>query len=105
MTTRSWIRRLFARMPRKAATRCPLAVEALEDRLAPAIAGSPANDGFAAAAVLSGTSATATGSNVNATGEPGEPDLFNDVQINSVWWEWRCSWWAPGFWAWRSGRS
>src|SRR5262245_61607766 len=40
MTSRSWIRKLFARPPRparKAPARCRPAVEALEDRLAPAV--------------------------------------------------------------------
>ena len=40
MTTRTWIRKLFARTPRtvrKAPARCRPAVEVLEDRLAPAV--------------------------------------------------------------------
>jgi hypothetical protein len=49
----------------------------------------PANDDFASPELLSGGSPTATGTNVNATGEPGEPDhAFASSPLASVWFEW-----------------
>lgn len=48
----------------------------------------PANDNFASAAVLGGTSATATGSNAGATKEPGEPNHAGQEGGHSVWWRW-----------------
>ncbi len=53
----------------------------------------PANDGFAAALALFGTNTSATGSNRQATLEPGEPRAINNAAgTASVWW----SWTAPG---------
>jgi hypothetical protein len=56
--------------------------------------GIPANDGFAAAVniVLSGTSATLSGYNTNATKEAGEPNHAGNGGGRSVWWKWT----APG---------
>ena len=50
--------------------------------------GIPANDSFAAAITLSGSSATATGFNTNATKEPGEPNHAGNGGGRSVWWKW-----------------
>ena len=47
----------------------------------------PANDNLADAAVLSGSSSTASGSNVGATREPGEPS-HSYYGSASVWWTW-----------------
>ena len=49
---------------------------------------SPANDNFAAAQVLTGTSANAQGSNVGATKEPGEPNHAGNKGGASVWYVW-----------------
>jgi hypothetical protein len=47
------------------------------------------NDFFDSRILLSGNSATATGSNAIATGETGEPDhASNSTPLNSIWWEW-----------------
>ncbi|MDQ5822289.1 MAG: hypothetical protein M3540_12690 [Actinomycetota bacterium] len=48
----------------------------------------PPNDTFAAAAVLSGTVATVTGTNFGATKEPGEPNHAGRPGGHSVWWRW-----------------
>ena len=48
----------------------------------------PANDDFANAFVLTGLTATATGSGVGATGEVGEPQRASIDPVNSVWWTW-----------------
>jgi hypothetical protein len=50
----------------------------------------PPNDNFANRIALTGDTANATGSNIRATGEAGEP--AQSGQINSVWWTWT----APG---------
>src|SRR3954452_11045742 len=52
-------------------------------------AAAPTNDAFAAAASLSGWTTTATGTNVAATRETGEP-MHGGVTIEtgSVWWRW-----------------
>jgi hypothetical protein len=56
---------------------------------APAAAQAPpANDSFAAAAALAGTEATAVGTNVDATKEPGEPNHAGEPGGSSVWWRW-----------------
>ncbi len=53
------------------------------------IAVAPANDAFASAPALVGNSASASGSNADATGETGEPDNANaSAPIRSVWWQW-----------------
>lgn len=50
--------------------------------------GGPANDMFAAAQTISGTSGTATGSNVGATLETGEPGHAGVPNGASVWFVW-----------------
>lgn len=49
--------------------------------------GSPSNDNFASALVVSGASGTLTGTNVGATKEVGENDHW-DVARFSVWYKW-----------------
>ena len=49
---------------------------------------SPSNDAFVNRIGLSGLSATATGANVNATAEAGEPDHAGYAAVKSVWWSW-----------------
>jgi formylglycine-generating enzyme required for sulfatase activity len=51
-----------------------------------AIAQAPINDNFANRDSLWGSSPSASGSNVNATAETGEP--FAAAGRNSVWWQW-----------------
>lgn len=59
------------------------------------MAAAPANDAFGQRIALEGISATASGSNVSATRESGEP-YHNDLPIGaSVWWSWVAS--ADGF--------
>ncbi len=48
----------------------------------------PANDDFADAIILSGTTASSTGTNRNATSEPGEPVHAGLGGGSSVWWRW-----------------
>ncbi len=48
----------------------------------------PANDKFASAVVLTGTTATWSGSNVSATRETGEPKILNNAGGASVWLTW-----------------
>src|ERR1035437_2728510 len=48
----------------------------------------PANDNFAAAATLTGSTISAAGTNVNATKETGEPNHGGDAGGKSVWWTW-----------------
>ncbi|HUT37086.1 MAG TPA: choice-of-anchor D domain-containing protein, partial [Planctomycetota bacterium] len=50
--------------------------------------GGPANDHFANATAVSGTSGQTTGSNANATKETGEPDHAGNAGGRSVWWRW-----------------
>ena len=55
----------------------------------PAAAAPPANDNFADAQTLSGSTATATGTNVEATGEAGEPDHAGEsAPLASAWYRW-----------------
>jgi hypothetical protein len=53
---------------------------------APAVAAPPPNDNFAAAQVISGTSASVSGTTVEATLEAGEPNHF--AGNGSVWYSW-----------------
>jgi hypothetical protein len=46
----------------------------------------PPNDNFANRIALTGDTANATGSNIRATGEAGEPNQSGET--NSVWWTW-----------------
>jgi hypothetical protein len=50
--------------------------------------GSPANDAFANATVLSGLSGTTNGNNFNATKEQNEPDHADELGGHSVWFRW-----------------
>ena len=52
------------------------------------LAAAPANDAFAMATVLSGTSASDSASNSGAGKETGEPDHAGDTGGLSLWWEW-----------------
>jgi hypothetical protein len=59
------------------------------------VAAAPSNDDFANAAALSGLPANATGTNVNATTESGEPEHTDPAWLgsvtpagHSVWWSW-----------------
>ncbi|MGZ5552748.1 MAG: hypothetical protein ACXWHF_03830, partial [Chthoniobacterales bacterium] len=57
--------------------------------LAAAAAGTPpANDNFAGAITLTGSSASVSGTNVNATKETGEPSHAGNSGGASVWWMW-----------------
>ncbi|QYO63352.1 pre-peptidase C-terminal domain-containing protein [Leptolyngbya sp. 7M] len=46
----------------------------------------PANDRFATATTLTGTSGSISGNNTHALGEPGEP--AQSGTLNSLWWKW-----------------
>ena len=48
----------------------------------------PVNDNFSSAQVFSGSSGTATGTNINATKEAGEPNHAGDAGGGSVWFQW-----------------
>jgi hypothetical protein len=48
----------------------------------------PANDMFANATLITGSSATVAGSNIGATKESGEPDHAGNAGGHSVWWKW-----------------
>jgi hypothetical protein len=48
----------------------------------------PANDSFAGAIAVSGSSWTSSGSNVDATSESGEPQHAGIAPAKSVWWSW-----------------
>lgn len=54
----------------------------------PGLINKPANDNFAKAQVLSGTSITISGSNINATRETGEPLHAGNDGGASVWYAW-----------------
>ena len=49
---------------------------------------SPENDEFANATPLSGLSASGSGSNFDATSEPGEPNHAGNAGGHSLWWRW-----------------
>jgi Bacterial Ig domain len=53
------------------------------------IVSTPANDMFAAAQALSGWSGTVTGTTLNATKEPGEPNHAGDAGGHSIWYRWK----------------
>ena len=54
-----------------------------------ASAAAPANDDFANAAALTGLPANATGTNMDATTESGEPEHVDVTPAgHSVWWSW-----------------
>ncbi len=48
----------------------------------------PSNDTFASAQAVAGNAGSASGSNVGATGESGEPLNFGHGPIHSVWYSW-----------------
>lgn len=48
----------------------------------------PLNDAISNAVVITGTLAVVTGSNVNASTEPGEPSHADGYGTKSVWWKW-----------------
>src|SRR5882762_4686465 len=48
----------------------------------------PANDNFAAGQVVTGPAGVVTGSNVDATKEPGEPNIAGNAGGSSVWFTW-----------------
>src|SRR5205823_7345594 len=52
------------------------------------IVSPPANDMFAGAQALSGWSGTVTGTTVNATKEPGEPNHAANAGGHSIWYRW-----------------
>jgi predicted chitinase/fibronectin type 3 domain-containing protein len=52
------------------------------------VASGPVNNNFAGRTSISGTSATVTGTNVNATKESGEPNHAGNSGGKSVWWKW-----------------
>ncbi|MHC5540843.1 hypothetical protein ACYOEI_21690, partial [Singulisphaera rosea] len=52
------------------------------------LALAPPNDSFARRATITGSSATVTGSNVNATRETGEPTIVGNAGGRSAWWTW-----------------
>jgi hypothetical protein len=60
---------------------------ALSETINPA-SNAPANDNFANATVLSGSSVTITGTNANATKEAGEPNHGGNTGGKSVWYRW-----------------
>src|SRR5258706_573100 len=51
----------------------------------------PVNDAFANGQSLSGSTGSVTGSNVNATKEPGEPNHGGDPGGHSIWYRWTAS--------------
>ena len=52
------------------------------------LGAAPANDNFADRILLSGASGRATGTNVSATRQSGEPDHAGNRASRSVWWKW-----------------
>jgi hypothetical protein len=54
----------------------------------PQNAARPANDSFASATIISGLSATVTGTNAGASKETGEPNHAGKPGGKSVWWSW-----------------
>ena len=48
----------------------------------------PSNDAFDAAIELTGSQVSVSGSNANATKEPGEPNHAENTGGRSVWWRW-----------------
>ncbi len=56
--------------------------------IARAVHAQPANDAFVNAGALSGATAQASGNNVGATREPGEPQHAGVGGSASVWWRW-----------------
>ena len=65
-----------------------LAVLAAGSLSASAAAAPPGNDAFSAAEAMTGRTATATGTNEDATKEPGEPEHADDPGGASIWYAW-----------------
>jgi hypothetical protein len=59
----------------------------LDDILVTGVSG-PTNDNFARRAAICGMTATATGTNVDATKQSGEPNHAGNTGGKSVWWKW-----------------
>jgi hypothetical protein len=75
--------------PRRMVITVALAMLASGLATSPAWAAAPGNDNFADAQVLSGPlPITTTGTNVDATKEPGEPDHAGNPGGGSVWYTW-----------------
>lgn len=60
----------------------------LDDILVTGELAPPTNDNFANRSTLCGFNATATGTNLNATKQAGEPDHAGNSGGKSVWWKW-----------------
>ena len=60
-------------------------------KLTLATVAAPANDNFASAQVLTGTSVVVTGSNVGASKQAGEPTLAGNAGGASVWYAWQAA--------------
>jgi hypothetical protein len=85
----------WSRCHTRVATLAALAVVALFALAGSAQAATPSNDDFANATVLSGSSGSESGTNVDATAEAGDPNnhqaeccTANDLGGVSVWYEW-----------------
>lgn len=53
-----------------------------------AAGSAPSNDAFESALLLTGDTATATGSSYDATPQPGEPAHAGQSATRSIWWKW-----------------
>jgi hypothetical protein len=60
----------------------------LDDILVTGQQSAPANDNFANRTALCGLTASATGTNLGATKQSGEPDHAGNAGGKSVWWKW-----------------
>src|SRR5216110_2714149 len=58
----------------------------LKTGIVPVLAVPPPNDPFSSPTPLAGTDITVTGTNVDASKEPGEPDHGANSGGSSVWW-------------------
>ncbi len=67
--------------------KCLIALSGTLAALAPSVAA-PINDSFSDATAITGVTARITGSNFDATKEPGEPDHAGSAGGHSVWWKW-----------------
>jgi hypothetical protein len=78
----------YAGDARFAASSSPVLAQVVNPAPAPTPTGAPVNDNFANRILLPGSSATATGTNVKATRESGEPRHAGISGGKSVWWTW-----------------
>lgn len=60
----------------------------VSNAVTPSASSAPANDNFINAQVLTGSTGSVAGTNVNASKETGEPDHNNNVGGASVWYTW-----------------